>query len=53
MENNNNDNNSNDKTSRFIGRCLIRLALYTIIGPVLGEVGAIVLDVVNDLDTTS
>lgn len=49
----NNDNNSNDKTSRFVGRCLIRLALWTILGPVLGEVGAVVLDVVSDLDTTS
>lgn len=49
----NNDNNSNDKTSRFVGRCLIRLALWTVLGPVLGEVGAVVLDAVNDLDTMS
>ncbi len=49
----NNDKNSNDNTSRFVGRCLIRLALWSIVGPVLGEVGATVLEVVNDLDTTS
>ncbi len=53
MDEQNDNNNSNDKTSRFIGRCLIRLALYAVVGPVLGEIGATVLEIVNDVDTSS
>jgi len=53
MDEQNDNNNSDDKTSRFIGRCLIRLALYAVVGPVLGEIGATVLEIVNDVDTSS
>ena len=42
-----------DTTSRFVGRCLIRLALWTIAGPIVGEVGATALEALTDIDTVS
>ena len=47
------DKKQNDTTSRFVGRCLIRIALWSIAGPIVGEIGATVLEALTDIDTTS
>lgn len=44
---------SEDTTSCFVGRCLIRIALWTIAGPIVGEVCATVLENLPDIDTAA
>ena len=53
MEEQDDKKQNDDATSRFVGRCLIRIALWSIAGPIMGEVGATVLETLADIDTTS
>ena len=53
MEEQDDKKQNDDTTSRFVGRCLIRIALWSIAGPIVGEIGATVLETLADIDTTS